>query len=122
MSKKRDRDYEREMKEAANRMRKYPEHLKAAYDSKEWRQFLLDIGVEPEAINANVSFWDSVRGEVSGGFTKRGLAEQGVEVITGKIYRNEKGQFTKEVTSRPVAYYRGYETKKFISPKKLEKR
>lgn len=60
------RDYEREIEEAAKRMRKYPEHLKSARHSSEWKQFLIDIGLEPKAVSSQSGsdFWEQVRNQI----------------------------------------------------------
>lgn len=110
------RDYEREIEEAARRMRKYPEHLRAAIDSEEWRAFLMDIGIKPEILDFDRGrgFWDSVRDKVVepfiSGFTLRGLAEQGVIIAPIKYKSGEQVRL------------REYGTGKFTSQKKLEKR
>lgn len=58
------RDYEREIEEAAKRMRKYSEHLKAARSNQAWNDFLLNVvGVEPQATESKNAqkFWKSVK-------------------------------------------------------------
>lgn len=65
---KRSRDYEREIQEAADRMRKRPEHLKAARTNRSWLNFLINVvGVEPEAtISTNAqNFWKKVQEKIN---------------------------------------------------------
>jgi len=66
MSKGRDRDYEREVIEAAKRMKKYPEHLRSARDSDVWKDFLINIGVKEDIVDSSSGsdFWESVREKV----------------------------------------------------------
>ena len=64
MGKKRTaEDYEREIEEAAKRMKKYPEHLRSARTSRVWNDFLIDIGVKPEIVKSKSGsdFWEQVR-------------------------------------------------------------
>ena len=60
------RDYEREIEEAAKRMKKYPEHLKSARHSSEWKNFLINIGLEPKAVSSpsGSDFWEKVRNQI----------------------------------------------------------
>ena len=95
-------DYEREIEEAAKRMKKYPEHLRSARTSPEWKQFLLDIGIEPKIVSSDSGrdFWEQVRSRVSEkeiGFTTRQLAEANAEyepLGRGSQFRSkETGRF-----------------------------
>ena len=118
-------DYEREIEEAAKRIKKYPEHLRSARTSKLWNDFLIDIGVKPEIVKSESGsgFWDKVRQEVlpreSVRLPERQIQEHGAEVLT-KLYRDAKGQFTKIATDREVYVYRSIETKRIVSRKSLE--
>lgn len=58
------RDYKREIKETAKRMRKYPEGKKSAISSRAWHDFLIDIGISQQAISSGSSFWEEVRGSM----------------------------------------------------------
>ena len=60
-------DYEREIEDAAKRMKKYPEHLRSARTSSEWKDFLIDIGVKPEIVNSKSGsdFWKQVREKIN---------------------------------------------------------
>ena len=123
--KRKTRDYDREIEEAAKRMHKYPEYLHAASDSEEWRNFLLDIGVNPEIVKSSSGrdFWEKVRDKVTiteTGYTVRGLAEQNVRMITG-VFRDARGRYTAQVTDQPIISYYHEPTKRFISPVFLEK-
>lgn len=118
------RDYEKEIEDAAERMKKYPEHLEHARENNIWIDFLTDnVGVNLSSVESDKgsAFWENVRSKIlekDTGFTARELIEANVELMTG-IYRNAKGQFTKSPTSKPVYSYRSLETGKFVSPKKI---
>lgn len=109
MSKGRKRthaDYEREIKEAAKRMKKWPEHKRSARDSDTWKEFLQSIGIT----NSDAGFWQDVRREIKPlrissiqPLTQRQLNENLVKVI--KTYRDEKGHFTSKKTDHPVYSY-----------------
>ncbi len=57
------RDYDKEIREAAERMKKRPESLKAARDSDRWISFLENIGINPEILDSDngLAFWEEVR-------------------------------------------------------------
>lgn len=57
---------EEEIKDAAKRMKKYPEHLRSAKTSKLWQDFLLNIGINPKIIGSQQGerFWQKVRKEI----------------------------------------------------------
>ena len=60
-------DYEREIEEAAKRMKKYPEHLKTARDSSRWNDFLTNVvGVDSKIVDsrAGSKFWQDVREKI----------------------------------------------------------
>lgn len=58
-------DYEREIVEAAKRIRKHgKESLAAARDSGEWLDFLDSIGIATTQSSAGQDFWGKVRGEM----------------------------------------------------------
>jgi hypothetical protein len=122
-----ERKYEKEIEDAAKRIKTYPESLKAARDSDIWIEFLTDVvNVNPATVESDKAqnFWDDVRfklmkTEIS--FTPRDLAEANVDLITG-IYRDAKGRFTKTVTDKPVYSYRDMETSRFVSKKTIESR
>lgn len=120
--KRRKRDYEREIEEAAKRMRKYPEYLEAAMYSEDWQDFLLNVvGINPDSMDskAGKEFWENVRDKIPEydvGYTTRYLEEQNVEVVTG-VFRDEHGKFTSEVTEKPVYTFRDLESGQFRSPK-----
>jgi hypothetical protein len=124
---RRKRDYPREIEEAVGRMQKYPEHLQAAKDSEEWHNFLQDNGIFTSYSPEGNNFWEQVRDrtfEKEMGFTARSLAEQGVEVITGKRRQSERdaksGKFVKGTGEiKEYMIFRNYETKKFVSRKSL---
>lgn len=54
-------EYEKEIEDAVKRFRKYPERIRSAYDSEDWQEFLIDIGVNPESVSSGYDFWESVR-------------------------------------------------------------
>ena len=116
---------ESEVEEAANRMQKYPEHLRSARTSSTWQKFLIDIGVKPEIVKSKSGsdFWDKVRNKVEKkelGITYRQAAEHGAGIETG-IFRDAKGRFTKEAEGNiPVVSFRSMETGRFVSRKSLE--
>ena len=118
-------EYERDIEEAANRMKKYPEHLRSARTSGIWKDFLLDIGVSEKIVKSKSGsdFWDKVRNRVEMeelGITYRQAAEHGADIETG-IFRDAKGRFTKEAEGNtPVISYRSMATGKFVSRKSLE--
>ena len=61
------RDYEKEIEDAAKRMRKYPEHLKAARTNQTWIDFLIDVaGVDPNATTSAKAqnFWKEVQEKI----------------------------------------------------------
>ncbi len=60
------RDYDKEIADAAKRMQKHKEHLEAARNSQEWKDFLLDIGVNPDTIESKSGsdFWENVRKQI----------------------------------------------------------
>jgi len=60
------RDYEREIEEASNRMRKYPEHLKSARRNDTWYEFLSNIEISQDILDSpsGQSFWDSVQNKI----------------------------------------------------------
>lgn len=63
----RKRDYPKEIEEAAQRMRKYPECLRSARSSPEWQNFLLEVvGVNPSAVESKSgqNFWNDVREKI----------------------------------------------------------
>lgn len=120
------RDYEKEIREAAQRMKKYPEHLKAAKHSSVWYKFLLEIGVDVGTVETKKGkvFWEKVRTTITPKiieYTPRQLAEANVEMIFG-IYRDVKGRFTSKKTDTPVKSYRDKETGRFISREAIDKR
>lgn len=107
-------DYEREIEEAAKRMQKYPEHLRAARDSDEWLEFLNGIGVGTTDTRQGQDFWESVRDKMymrEVGFSVKRLAELNSEVYN---WVSSKG--------KSVIQYRDKETGRFISYKQLENR
>ena len=57
---------ESEVEEAANRMKKYPEHLRSARTSTIWNDFLIDIGVKPKIVESKAGgeFWNQVREKI----------------------------------------------------------
>lgn len=60
-------DYEREIKEAAQRMRKHPEFLKSARNNQTWLDFLVNVvGVQPQATESDSAqkFWNDVREQI----------------------------------------------------------
>ena len=118
-------DYEREIEEAAKRMQKEPEHLKAARHNRSWLIFLDSIGVNPNSTRTEKGqgFWEDVRNKVQEkelGITYRQVAEHGADIETG-IFRDAKGRFTKEAEGNiPVVLFRNMETGRFVSRKSLE--
>ena len=60
-------EYNQEIEEAARRMEKYPEHLKSARTSNTWNDFLINIGVNPKAVDSKPgdNFWNKVREEIN---------------------------------------------------------
>ena len=60
-------EYDREVEEATKRMGKYPEHLKSARTSSTWTDFLINIGVNPQAVDSKQGgdFWNKVREEIN---------------------------------------------------------
>lgn len=61
------RDYDREIEEAIERMKKYKEHLASARTNDTWQEFLMNIGVNPDAVtsSAGSNFWDKVRTRIN---------------------------------------------------------
>ena len=118
-------DYEREIEEAAKRMQKYPEHLRAARTSHTWNYFLIDIGLKSEIVKSESggAFWDKVRNRVEVkelGITYRQAAEHGADIVTG-VYRDTKGKFTTKAEGNiSVVSFRSMETGRFVSRKSLE--
>lgn len=118
------RDYPKEIEEAARRIKKKnPEILKSTGSSRDWFDFLDNLGVHPNTTQseAGKDFWESVREKITEneiGVTNRQLAEANVEVVKG-IYRDAKGRFTKEVTDKSVYSFRSKETGKFVSRKTI---
>jgi len=106
-------EYEREIEEAAKRMKKRPEALGAARSSREWKDFLDDIGIT----NSNAPFWGNVRDEI--GFTPKRLAEQNIEIETSHLFRDTKGRFIKTPMDKLIILYRHKETGRFVSRKRL---
>jgi hypothetical protein len=102
---------EQEVEEAAQRMRKHPESLRAARDNKDWLDFLLNVAdVNPETVESKrgQAFWQDVQNKVieqSTTFTVRQLAEANVEVGIGKV--------------REHIFYKSKETGRFVSPKSI---
>ncbi len=122
-------DYDREIEEAAKRMRKYPEHLKAAQDDETWIDFLDNIGVNARTTDseAGQDYWKKVADKVTenelpisaeGVGGQRWLTEKRVKMQV--LYRDSKGHFTKTVTEKQVISYRSLETGRFVSRKSLE--
>ena len=58
---------ESEVEEAADRMEKYPEHLKSARDSNAWNNFLVNIGVKEDIVKSDSGsdFWAKVRNKIT---------------------------------------------------------
>ena len=56
-------EYDQEIEEAAKRMQKRPEGLRAAKSSSAWRDFLDDIGVSSKILEgeSGSKFWEDVR-------------------------------------------------------------
>lgn len=57
---------EKEVEEAADRMEKYPEHLKSARKSDTWNNFLINIGVKEDIVKSKSGndFWARVRNKI----------------------------------------------------------
>ena len=111
-------DYEREIEEAATRIKKYPEHLRSARTSSIWNDFLIDIGVKPEIVKSKSGgdFWDKVRNRVEEkelGITYRQAAEHGADIETYERTSSKGKVFTQ------IAF-RNMETGRFVSRKSLE--
>ena len=97
-------DYEREIEEAAKRMKKYPEYLEATKDSEDWIDFLKSIGIT----TSGADFWQDVRDRAykkEVGFKPRVLQEHRVEY-------DPRGRGSK---------FRSNETGRFVSRESLEK-
>lgn len=65
--KKGKRDYPQEIEEAAERMKKYPEHLKAARANRTWVDFLINVaGVDPNTTTSTKAqnFWKEVQEKI----------------------------------------------------------
>lgn len=118
------RDYDKEIEEAAERMRKRPEHLQSARNRSAWKRFLVNIGVIPESMSSDrgSAFWEDVRQAISPPvvyYSTQELIERGIREETGKLYRDAKGHFTKEAEGNtPVSLYRNIDTGQFVSRKK----
>lgn len=56
-------EYNKEIEEAAKRMKKRPEHLKAAKNSKDWFNFLGNIGIDVDT-TARRDFFNKVQNEI----------------------------------------------------------
>ena len=101
-------EYEREIEEAAKRMKKHPEFLRSARTSDEWQDFLQDIGVT----TYKADFWESVRDKVyikEVGFTQRRLDE---ERVSYEQYVRSSG--------KTQTIFRSNETGRFVSPKTID--
>jgi len=110
MAKQRKKDtYEKEIEETAQRMLKYPEALRSARSTPEWKQFLLDVGILPEIVSSDSGkqFWSKVKNKIVEqelGISQRTLEEKNVEY-------EPKGRGSK---------FRSKETGRFVSKKSLE--
>lgn len=112
--KRTNEEYEKEIEEAAKRMKKYPEHLKAARYSSEWVEFLSNIGIGTTESKEGSDFWEKVRNKVN-------IHEHGLSVRRMAELNVEPFHWTSK-TGKPVNQYRDKETGRFISRKTLDKR
>jgi len=66
MAKRTAEDYEKEIEEAAKRMKEIPEHLRSARTSSIWNDFLVNIGVKPQIVESKSgsNFWNQVREKI----------------------------------------------------------
>lgn len=115
-------EYDKEIEDAIKRFRKYPERLRASYDVDDWKDFLLDIGISPQAINAGYdSYWENIRkGIVTENkpimspkaidMTFRELTKKGVRYI--EVWKDR--EVYKEVYKSERIAYRDIKTGRFI--------
>ena len=92
-------EYDREIEEAAKRMQKRPEHLKAARNSKQWLDFLDNIGVTVES-GSKQDFWEKVRGQIKPPPEKADVSIYSWYSVKRKPvvqYRSPSGKFTRAV-------------------------
>lgn len=59
-------EYEKEIEQAAKRMRKKKEHLASARNSDTWLEFLENIGVGTTETEQGQDFWEKVRIDIIG--------------------------------------------------------
>ena len=59
--KRTEAEYEREIEEAAKRIKKHKEGLTSARDSEEWLEFLQDKGITTTDSKEGQDFWEKVR-------------------------------------------------------------
>ena len=79
-----------EIEEAAKRMKKRPEHLKAAKNNTTWLNFLQNIGVSTTDTKQGQAFWEHVRKEIK----PTSWTEPYVNPKTKQTsYRDSKGKF-----------------------------
>lgn len=102
--KRNSEEYEKEIDEAAKRMRKKPEGLKSARSSKTWLDFLDDIGISVNSTGKS-DFWEQVRDKV--------YEREEIQVKYNVRRKLKSGKY-----SKPVTIYRSGITGRFISPKK----
>lgn len=85
-------EYEKEIEEAAERMKKKPEHLKSAKDNATWLEHLENIGVTTTGTKQGQSFWEKVRNKIVP--TRPRYTEPYVNPKTKQVsYRDSKGRF-----------------------------
>lgn len=85
-------EYEEEVEEAAKRMKKYPEHLKAAKNNTTWLTFLDNIGVATTETKQGQGFWDRVRSKIKP--TRPTWREPYINPATKQTsYRDKSGRF-----------------------------
>lgn len=104
-------DYDDEIKNAAKRMKKYPEHLRAARNNSTWLNFLEDIGVKTIQTPKGGDFWENVRSEINKPeqiWSPQQLIERGAVSITRESKYGKKWYV-----------YRNIDTGQFVSPKTL---
>lgn len=112
-------EYEQEIEDAVKRFSKYPERLKFAGDSEEWREFLSSVGIPEEK---GIDFFESVRErtvqkyiEPFEGNRRKAISDLIKEYENRQVYidTNKKGSVYREVYTEKKVVYRDIKTGRF---------
>lgn len=131
---------EDEIEDAARRMQKHVEHLRAAGSSVAWVEFLENIGVNPDIMKSKTggNFWENVRQVLKpipkyvpardklGRFRKPDIPYQKQPKVRPPTYaprelidRGIKQEVIhRESTDKPITVFRDMDTGRFISGRK----